>query len=90
MVSSSQVTVARTATLLTTAPGNVNKKTAVFISGIGVYLGGLFVGAAGVTPTTGFNYLQYGAAFNLSGGDSLYGVALTNDIPVSILAITEG
>lgn len=89
-IASSQVVIQKTATLLVTAPGNANKTTAIFISGLGVYLGGVFVGAAGVTPTTGFNYLQYGASFTIPGGDSLYGVSLTEPIPVSVLAISEG
>ena len=89
MVTSTLVSVAKTATLLYTAPGPSTSVTDVYMSGLGVYLGDLFLGASDVTIQTGFHYIQDGGAIPLNGGDSLYGVAL-NTILISVTAITDG
>ncbi len=90
MITSSIVTVGPTATLLFTAPGAPTQISTVYLSALGVYLGDLFIGASNVTPQNGYHYLQSGVAISVDGGDSLYGVALSTNLPVSVMAITDG
>lgn len=80
-ISSSAVTVAATATLLTKADGDGDN---IVVTNVGTET--VYVGAAAVATTDGFPLASGGAlAFRLAAGESAYGIVSTGTEPVRVL-----